>query len=423
VTHYEVLTLEPAYAGSDRDELLRQIATSDPRPPRRLRPSIPVALETIVLKAIAREPERRYASAQDLADDLERFLENRPIRAVRPTLWERLTKWCGRHKPVLVAAAALGTLAAVGLIACTIVIWREKEAAKASAVEAEIQRQRAEANFCQALYGAWELLLPLDDARLNDNSPEARALRQELVRRGAKFFQSFVHEESSDPIVRFESARAYELLASVYCAHQEVGSAQEMKSRAVTLFEGLATGDPSKTVYRQSAAAICYEMGNLYNSIKQPGSAEGEWTRAIAQCRLALPHDEQGEIANDLAWYLVDCPAPALRAPAEAVGLAQKAVARAPEMGEYWNTLGVAHYRAGDFQAALIALARSIELRSGGDGADHFFLAMAYERLGDRKQARIWYDRAAQEMSKRSPPAEADLRYRAEAKAILGIKE
>ena len=72
VTLYELLTLEPAYAGSDRDDLLRQIAVCAPRPPRRLRPSIPVALETIVLKAIAREPERRYASAQDLADDLER---------------------------------------------------------------------------------------------------------------------------------------------------------------------------------------------------------------------------------------------------------------------------------------------------------------------------------------------------------------
>ena len=160
VTLYEALTLEPAYAGSDRDDLLRQIAMCAPRPPRRLRPSIPVALETIVLKAIAREPERRYASAQDLADDLQRFLENRPIRAVRPTLWERLTKWCGRHKPVLMAAAVLGTLAAVGLIACTILIWREKEAAKASAAEAEIQRQRAEANFSQALFGAWELLSP-----------------------------------------------------------------------------------------------------------------------------------------------------------------------------------------------------------------------------------------------------------------------
>ena len=164
-------------------------------------------------------------------------------------------------------------------------------------------------------------------------------------------------------------------------------------------------------------------MGLLYNSTKQPGPAEQEWARAIEQCRLALPHDEQGEIANDLAWYLVDCPDLALPAPAEAVGLARKAVTRAPGMGEYWNTLGVAHYRAGEFQSAVITLCRSMELRSGGDGADHFFLAMAYERLGDPQQARIWYDKAVQGMVKRSPQAEGDIRYREEAKETLGIKE
>jgi serine/threonine protein kinase len=424
VTLYEALTLEPAYAGSDRDDLLRQIATCPPRPPRRLRPSIPLALETIVLKAIAREPERRYASAQDLADDLNRFLDNRPIRAVRPTLWERLTKWCGRHKPVLMAAAVLGTLAAVGLIACIILIWREKEAAKASAAEAEIQRQRAEANFSQALYGAWELLVPpVDDARLDDSNPRAAALRQELVNRGARFFQAFVHEDSNDPVVRFEAARACELLAGVYCAHQQVDRAQETTRRAVKLYEALATNDPTITVFRQNAAAVCYSMGMLYKSINQPASAQQEWARAIEQCRLALPHDEQGGIANDLAWYLVDCPALSLRAPAEAIGLARKAVTRAPRMGEYWNTLGVAHYRTGDFQSARIALARSMELRSGGDASDRFFLAMAYERTGDRKQARIWYDKAVHWMDKRSPQQEADLRYRVEAKETLGIKE
>jgi tetratricopeptide (TPR) repeat protein len=267
------------------------------------------------------------------------------------------------------------------------------------------------------------LLQPLEDARLDDKSPKAAALRQELVKRGAKFFQGFVNEESHDPIVRFESARACELLASVYCAHQQVASAQEMTRRAVKLYDALATDDPSKTIFRKSAAATCYALGILYKSMREPGLAEREWARALEQCRLALPHDEQGEIANDLAWYLVDCPAEALRAPAEAVGLARNAVKLAPEMGEYWNTLGVANYRAGEFQSAVIALSRSMELRSGGDAADHFFLAMAYERLGDRKRARTWYDKAVQWMDQRSPQAEGDLRYRAEASETLGIKE
>jgi tetratricopeptide (TPR) repeat protein len=267
------------------------------------------------------------------------------------------------------------------------------------------------------------LLQPLGDARLDDNGPKARALRQELVNRGAKFFHAFVHEESNDPIVRFESARACELLASVYCAHQQVAPAQDMTRRAVKLYEALATDDPSKTVYRQSAAATCYSMGMLYRAINQSDAAEHEWARTIEQCRLALPYDEQGESANNLAWYLVDCPAPAQRAPAEALGLARKAVARAPQMGEYWNTLGITQYRLGEFQSAIDTLNHSVELRSGGDGADHFFLAMAYERLGDRKQARAWYEKGVQCMDKRSPQAEGDIRYRAEARQTLGIKE
>ena len=86
VTLYELLTLQPAFGGRDRQELLRQIAHEEPAPPRRLNPAIPRDLETIVLKAMAKEPESRYATAQELADDLRRFLEHKPIQARRPTL-------------------------------------------------------------------------------------------------------------------------------------------------------------------------------------------------------------------------------------------------------------------------------------------------------------------------------------------------
>src|SRR5262249_23658826 len=83
VTRSEALAREPAYPGSDREELLRHIACGEPRPLRRLNPAVPVALETVVLKAMAREPERRYATAHEMADDLKRFLEHRPVRAKR----------------------------------------------------------------------------------------------------------------------------------------------------------------------------------------------------------------------------------------------------------------------------------------------------------------------------------------------------
>src|SRR5262249_42886693 len=77
-TLYELLTLRPAFDGQDRQELLRQIAFEEPPPPRRVDPAVPRELETVVLKAMDKEPEGRYATAQELADDLRRFPERPP---------------------------------------------------------------------------------------------------------------------------------------------------------------------------------------------------------------------------------------------------------------------------------------------------------------------------------------------------------
>jgi len=114
VTLYELLTLEPVFNGHDRQELLRQIAFEEPKPPRKLNKTIPAELETIVLKAMEKNPVDRYGSAQELADDLERYLKDEPIRAKRPTLVQRARKWARRHKPVV--GAAVVVLVVVGLV-------------------------------------------------------------------------------------------------------------------------------------------------------------------------------------------------------------------------------------------------------------------------------------------------------------------
>jgi serine/threonine protein kinase/tetratricopeptide (TPR) repeat protein len=111
VTLYELLTLSPLVAGVDRQEVLRQIALDDPRPPRRLNSAIPVELETILIKTLAKSPSERYASANDLADDLQRFLRDEPIRARRPTIPQRLVKWTRRHRAIVWTAAVCGILA------------------------------------------------------------------------------------------------------------------------------------------------------------------------------------------------------------------------------------------------------------------------------------------------------------------------
>jgi serine/threonine protein kinase/WD40 repeat protein len=126
VTFYELLTLRPACDGRDRQEVLRQIVQQEPPAPRRICAKIPRNLETIVLKAMAKEREDRYATARELADDLKRFLENRPIRARPPSLLDRLTRWSRHHRPAVAAAFLILILAVVALGAGTLLVAREQ---------------------------------------------------------------------------------------------------------------------------------------------------------------------------------------------------------------------------------------------------------------------------------------------------------
>ena len=147
-TLYELLTLRPAFPGDDRQEVLRQVAQDEPRAPRRVNPAIPTPLETIVLKAMAREPAQAYATAAALRDDLVRFLDGRPILARQTSPAERLGRWSRRNP--LVAALTAGimlSLVAGTLVSTFFVLWAGQKAneAQLSARWANREMERANA--------------------------------------------------------------------------------------------------------------------------------------------------------------------------------------------------------------------------------------------------------------------------------------
>jgi WD40 repeat protein len=169
-TLYELLTLEPVFTGSDREELLRQIAFEEPRPLRRANDAIPLELETVVLKALAKEPGERYATAEDLAEDLRRFLADRPILARRTTLADRVRRWSRRNRAL---AAALAVLAMVLLVTTVVAVLaafrfqrvadeakgardREQSARQSAEGIAEDRRQKVYAASINLAQQAWE---------------------------------------------------------------------------------------------------------------------------------------------------------------------------------------------------------------------------------------------------------------------------
>jgi hypothetical protein len=110
MTLYEMLTLRPAFGDSNRARLMQRILHEDPPAPRRLDHRIPRDLETVVLKAIAHDPRRRYATAEELGEDLRCFLADRPVRARRSQLPERLWRWCRRNPAIASLAAVIALL-------------------------------------------------------------------------------------------------------------------------------------------------------------------------------------------------------------------------------------------------------------------------------------------------------------------------
>src|SRR6266851_7104709 len=168
VTLYEMLTLQPAFQDSSRAALIDQITTTPAKSPRRIDPHIPRDLETMVLKAIAKEPNKRYASAGEMAEDLRRFLADRPIRARRASVLEQSWRW-SRRNPALaatagLAATALTAAAVLGFslalqqhnaaerlgeeqrqtVAALTQVLQEKQQTQAAFNEAEIQKRTAE---------------------------------------------------------------------------------------------------------------------------------------------------------------------------------------------------------------------------------------------------------------------------------------
>jgi WD40 repeat protein/serine/threonine protein kinase/Flp pilus assembly protein TadD len=136
LTLYELLALKPAFDEKDRNQLIKRVTTEEPARLDKINRAIPRDLVTIVQKTIDRDPARRYATASELAADLQRFLDDEPIQARRTSQAERFWRWC-RHNPAL--ASALG-LAAAALVAVTIL------STMFALSEADFARRQAQSN-------------------------------------------------------------------------------------------------------------------------------------------------------------------------------------------------------------------------------------------------------------------------------------
>ncbi len=219
VTLYELLTLVPAFDGEDRHDLIRRLAESDPRPPRAIDKDIPRELETIVLKAIAKSPSDRYASAREFSEDLQRFLDDRPIQARRPTLVDRLAKWARRHRAATLSAGVILIVAMIALTTTTAFVAREHANTKAAlqrereANERERDRAREAEDHYRRTRRAVDLFVELSDEGMLD-FPPLIPLRQRLLEAAVAYYQE-LSERRDDLGIQKDLGASRERLAEL----------------------------------------------------------------------------------------------------------------------------------------------------------------------------------------------------------------
>jgi tetratricopeptide (TPR) repeat protein len=227
-----------------------------------------------------------------------------------------------------------------------------------------------------------------------------------LLEQSVKEFPNSAHS-------RADLASALATLADLL---KDLGRGQEaeiLRRRVIREYEKLKVDFSGDLQHERSLVPSYLQLARLLWEL-------GRATEAAEMRRKALEvAAEDPAVNNDLAWFLATNPEPFMRDLALAVRLAKKAVDVHSQNADYRNTLGVAHYRNGDFKATIAELETAMNLRAGGNSFDWLFLAMAHWQLGDYEKARSYFNRAAQWMDKYDPPDEELRRFRAEAKTLL----
>jgi serine/threonine protein kinase len=273
LTLYELITLRPAFDETDRSTLIHRVSEQSLPPPRALNPAIPLDLETVVLKAVSREPEHRYATAAEMGDDLRRILDDRPILARQIGPAERLWRWGRRNKAVAsLAASTLILIFAVAVVAA-IGYLRTRNALTNEAR----QRQRAEAVATLAsdvLDQIFARLGPIRGAQSTFTvggragttipiisqpviSKETAALLEEML----PFYDRLAEQTGSDDALQRRTAGARRRIGDI---HQRLGQYDQAIAayrRTIDVYRDLMAGNASDQTLTVSLAQTYNELG------------------------------------------------------------------------------------------------------------------------------------------------------------------
>ncbi len=360
LTLYELIAWRPAFSDSNENGLIHRKLEQDPTLPRKLQPGVPRDLETIVLKAIARDPKRRYQAADQLVDDLTRFLDGRPIRARRVRLAEQLWRW-SRRNPAVASLSMLLVLVILSSFAAVSWKWHDADAEKRRALE---ENHRAESNLTLALDSMGEFLdrfestwmaHPLDPESEKDDTSfhvavsdrSAAILEDALV-----FYDQFATQNASNPRLQHDTANAHRRVGDIYQRLGEYGKAKIAYSRAIEIYEVQSRQFAQNSDLVLLTASTLNQLGRVDKILGRFEDARTQYSQArqvlkervddSPQFRYELAHTHSN--LGSVLWHLRE-PAEAKHNDRLAIQFLEQLVTGHPKKTEYRLALARAYRR------------------------------------------------------------------------------
>jgi serine/threonine-protein kinase len=301
---YTLLAGAPPYRGGGAADVLARVRAGPPPRPSQVGRGAPRALEAVCLRAMARAAPGRYATAADLAQEVERWLGHEPVQAYREPWTARAALWARRH-PVLAWSGLAGLVAALVLLSITTpVIWHWwNQAVIARDNEAE-QRRDAERSIADA-HRAVDLMLTEVGQTQLANVPQMEPVRRRLPEKALAFYQGFAERRRDNPALRADVAHAYSRVASVRYWLGQYEAATEAHREAIRRYAELAAEFPDDPLHRHNQAVNYHGLGDTLSVLQRPRETEEAYRQALAiDEELAAGPAVRAEFRTELAGVL-----------------------------------------------------------------------------------------------------------------------
>jgi serine/threonine-protein kinase len=293
---YEFLTGRPPFLGASALQTLEQVRSQEPVPPSRLRPDVPRDLETICLKCLQKEQDKRYAGALALAEDLRRFSSGEPILARPVTNWERGWRW-SRRNPLLAAVSATAILllvtAAVAVIAGIVNAQRAKvriqQAFEAESIASQRARQSLDAMFSQVVQDWLASRSKLEPAQ------------KEFLEKALGYYQAFAAESGDRQDIRDGVANALRRSGQIRELMGQHEEALTAYAKAQDQYHALCRNYPLVSDYRSALAESYRSRGELLQRMGRFPDAEEAQRASIAVLQQQAADFPEGPDLEQLA--------------------------------------------------------------------------------------------------------------------------